>query len=35
LELQYALKQKATELGWPPDNIEIIDTDLGLTVSPQ
>jgi DNA invertase Pin-like site-specific DNA recombinase len=31
LELQYALKQKATELGWPPDNIEIIDTDLGLT----
>ena len=33
LELQYALKQKATELGWPPDNIEIIDTDLGLTGS--
>lgn len=33
LELQYALKQKATELGWTPDSIEIIDTDLGLTGS--
>jgi len=33
LELQYALKQKATELGWSPDNIEIIDSDLGLTGS--
>jgi len=31
LELQYALKQKASELGWPPDNIEVIDADLGLT----
>jgi DNA invertase Pin-like site-specific DNA recombinase len=31
LELQYALKQKATELGWSPDNIEIVDKDLGLT----
>jgi DNA invertase Pin-like site-specific DNA recombinase len=31
LELQYALKQKATELGWSLDNIEIVDKDLGLT----
>jgi DNA invertase Pin-like site-specific DNA recombinase len=31
LELQYALKQKASELGWSSDNIETIDTDLGLT----
>lgn len=31
LELQYALKQKAMDLGWSPDNIETIDTDLGLT----
>jgi DNA invertase Pin-like site-specific DNA recombinase len=31
LELQYALKQKAVDLGWPLDNIETIDCDLGLT----
>ncbi|MCX7342548.1 MAG: recombinase family protein [Proteobacteria bacterium] len=31
LELQYALKQKAVELGWPSYNVEIIDADLGLT----
>ncbi len=31
LELQYALQQKAIELGWPPNNIEVIDKDLGLT----
>jgi len=31
LELQYALKQKAVDLGWSPDNIEVIDVDLGLT----
>jgi DNA invertase Pin-like site-specific DNA recombinase/predicted DNA-binding transcriptional regulator AlpA len=31
LELQYALKQRAIELGWSPDNIETVDTDLGLT----
>jgi DNA invertase Pin-like site-specific DNA recombinase len=31
LRLQYALKQRALQLGWPYDNIEIIDTDLGLT----
>ena len=27
--LQYALKQRATELGWHPDDIDIIDDDLG------
>ena len=31
LELQYALKQKAIELGWSSNNIEVIDKDLGLT----
>jgi DNA invertase Pin-like site-specific DNA recombinase len=31
LELQYALKQRALDLGWGTDNIQIIDTDLGLT----
>ena len=29
--LQYALKQRALELGWPPEAIETIDADLGLT----
>ena len=28
--LQYALKQRAVDLGWQPDDIEIIDADLGL-----
>jgi len=31
LRLQYALEQRALSLGWPPDLIEIIDADLGLT----
>ena len=31
LHLQYALKQRALDLGWMADDIEIIDTDLGLT----
>ena len=31
LELQYALRQRALDLGWPPDAIEVIDADLGLT----
>ena len=30
LRLQYALEQRAVELGWPADNIEVIDSDLGL-----
>ena len=29
LRLQYALKQRALDLGWQPDDIEIIDNDLG------
>ena len=33
LQLQYALKQRAMELGWSPDNIKIIDSDLGLSGS--
>jgi DNA invertase Pin-like site-specific DNA recombinase len=28
--LQYALKQRALELGWPSEDIEVIDADLGL-----
>ncbi len=31
LRLQYALQQRAQELGWRADDIEIIDADLGLT----
>ncbi len=31
LKLQYALKQRAIELGWQENNIETIDADLGLT----
>ncbi|MBA8769672.1 recombinase family protein [Wolbachia pipientis] len=31
LELQYALKQRAIDLGWKADNIVVIDNDLGLT----
>jgi hypothetical protein len=33
LKLQYALKKRATELGWHADDIEVIDSDLGLTGS--
>jgi DNA invertase Pin-like site-specific DNA recombinase len=29
--LQYALKERAQRLGWHPEDIEIIDADLGLT----
>jgi DNA invertase Pin-like site-specific DNA recombinase len=31
LKLQYALKQRALDLGWQESTIEIIDADLGLT----
>jgi DNA invertase Pin-like site-specific DNA recombinase len=31
LRLQYALKQRAISLGWQPEDIEVIDCDLGLT----
>jgi DNA invertase Pin-like site-specific DNA recombinase len=33
LRLQYALQQRAQELGWPPERIEVIDSDLGLTAA--
>jgi len=33
LHLQYALKQRAQELGWQTQDIEIIDVDLGLSGS--
>ncbi len=33
LRLQYALQQRAQALGWPPEQIEVIDTDLGLTAA--
>jgi Resolvase, N terminal domain len=28
-ERQYALRQRAVALGWPPEQIVVIDTDLG------
>lgn len=31
LRLQYALEQRAQSLGWSPEDIEVIDADLGLT----
>jgi DNA invertase Pin-like site-specific DNA recombinase len=31
LRLQYALHQHAESLGWHPEDIELIDADLGLT----
>lgn len=33
LRLQYALHLKALELGWQPDDIQIIDSDLGQTAA--
>jgi DNA invertase Pin-like site-specific DNA recombinase len=33
LRLQYALRQRALGLGWPPTAIEVIDADLGLTAT--
>jgi DNA invertase Pin-like site-specific DNA recombinase len=33
LQLQYALHQRALELGWPPEAIETIDTDLGRSAT--
>ena len=33
LRLQYALQQRARELGWRAEDIEIIDDDLGLTAA--
>lgn len=33
LHMQYALKQRALELGWPEVAIEIIDSDLGMTAA--
>lgn len=33
LRLQYALSQRAQDLGWLPDAIDVIDTDLGLTAT--
>src|SRR6266850_2413671 len=31
LRLQYALEQRAQDLGWRPEDIEVIDADLGIT----
>jgi DNA invertase Pin-like site-specific DNA recombinase len=33
LRLQYALEQRALSLGWRSEDIEVIDTDLGLTAA--
>ncbi|MEW5920208.1 MAG: recombinase family protein [Bacillota bacterium] len=30
-ERQYALKEKALELGWAPDQVQLIDEDLGIS----
>ncbi len=35
LRLQYALRQRAIDLGWLDDNIEVIDSDLGITATAQ
>ena len=35
LRLQYALHERAHELGWPHEAIAIIDDDLGLTAAEQ
>jgi DNA invertase Pin-like site-specific DNA recombinase len=31
LKLQYALRQRATDLGWKPSQVAVIDSDLGRT----
>ena len=31
LRLQYALKQRVLNLGWPAEAVEVIDTDLGIS----
>lgn len=33
LGLRYALRKRATELGWRADDVEVIDSDLGFTAS--
>jgi DNA invertase Pin-like site-specific DNA recombinase len=33
LRLQYALRQRAQQLGWRDEDIQLIDTDLGLTAA--
>src|SRR6266545_3534650 len=33
LRLQYALPQRAVNLGWRPEDVHVIDTDLGLTAT--
>lgn len=33
LRLQYALQTRARELGWHENDIQVIDTDLGLTAA--
>jgi len=31
LQMQYALRERAARLGWRAEDIEVIDTDLGLS----
>lgn len=33
LRLQYALEQRAVSLGWRPEDVQVIDSDLGLTAT--
>ena len=35
LRLQYALRQRARDLGWHEADIDVIDADLGLSARPQ
>ena len=30
-ERQYALREKAAQLGWPPGNVQVLDGDLGVS----
>ena len=32
-ELQYELKERAVQLGWPVERVRVIDTDLGISAS--
>jgi DNA invertase Pin-like site-specific DNA recombinase len=33
LRLQYALTERARALGWPPEAIEVVDTDVGQSAA--
>ncbi|MGO8751168.1 MAG: hypothetical protein ACLQNE_34920 [Thermoguttaceae bacterium] len=33
LQLQYGLQQRAAELGWKPEDVRVVDSDVGRTAS--